>query len=311
MPAHAPTTHARPHAPAAVVASLLPPYPLLGDWPRARRPPPPHALAQVGADIKPSNPLYRAKLATWTVKYQKYRDLGKKRKYDHYQRLLVLNPPIERGHKILKGYADALSEEYKGAEPGEDWTMMWLNTVEDSEFDEAGTTREVFKGWLDVTESMVAEKLVTINELKSNWGCLEAPAAPPAPVYAEPAPLALPVGVPAYPQAPPVAHPAYAQAPPVAHPAYGTNYPQAQPAYPGAPPPTAYPGALPVAQPGFAQPAFAPYAPPIYGGPAPPIYGGPAPPIYGAPQTTTYSSTTTTTSMYASPVAYPQTVVYR
>ena len=41
--------------------------------------------------------------------------------------------------------------------------MIWLDTVPESEFDEAGTTKEFVTNWIDVTESMVAEKLVTVR----------------------------------------------------------------------------------------------------------------------------------------------------
>ena len=104
-------------------------------------------------------------------------------------------------HTILKGFFEALREEYKGGVPGDDWTMMWFNTwahsplrahaprlhvrhhylcpahvrmrthmhvwampfggsVPEGDFSSAGTSKEAFKRWLDVTESMVAEKRV-------------------------------------------------------------------------------------------------------------------------------------------------------
>ena len=47
-------------------------------------------------------------------RYEKYKELGKKRKADHYQRLIVWYPPLPPGHKILRGYYEALEEEYKG-----------------------------------------------------------------------------------------------------------------------------------------------------------------------------------------------------
>jgi len=174
--------------------------------------------------------------------------------------------------------------------------MMWLNTVEDSSFEEAGTTREVFKGWLDVTETMVAEKLVTIKELKGHWGTEERPVAQAAPVYADPAPLAPPVGVPAYPQAAPVAQMAY----PTAQPAY----PQAQPAYPqAAAAPQHYGANYPQA-----------VAPSPYGIPQPspygvPMYGGPPQPVYGAQPQISVSVTTTNTMYGGYPGAQP--MVYR
>jgi len=194
---------------------------------------------------KPDSAIYRAKLALWQQKYEKYKELGKKRKEEHYQGLIMKYPPLPKGHKILRGYAEALEEEYKnGTHQEEDWTMIWLDTVTDEEFEEANSTRDFFKAWLDITESMVAEKIVSIKELKGHWGLIEEPPPPSKPTYAEPAPLA------AYGAA--VAQPAPAM--PVAQPAYGTNYPQAAPpmAYPGAPP-VAYPGmavAQPMMQPG-------------------------------------------------------------
>ena len=92
----------------------------------------------------------------------------------HYQRLIVWYPPLPPGHKILKGYMEALEEEYKGgAHQVEDWTMIWLDTVPESEFEDAGTTKEFFKKWLDTTETMVAEKTITPKEMKGHWGLNE------------------------------------------------------------------------------------------------------------------------------------------
>ena len=175
----------------------------------------------------PSSAMYRAKITLWTKKYEKYKELGKKRKADHYQRLIVWYPPLPPGHKILRGYYEALEEEYKGGvHQVEDWTMIWLETVSEEEFEDAGTNKAFFKQWLDTTESMVAEKLVTTKEMKGHWGLNEPEPEPEKPKYAEPAPLAgygVPMAQPAYPQAIPQAQPAYPQATPA--------YPQAQPAY--------------------------------------------------------------------------------
>jgi len=222
----------------------------------------------------PTSAMYKAKVSLWTKKYNKYKDLGKKRKADHYQRLLVLYPPLAPGHKILKGYMEALEEEYKGgAHQVEDWTMIWLDTVKEEEFEEAGTTKEFFKGWLDTTETMVAEKTVTVAEMKGHWG-LNAPAEPAKPSYADPAPLgaygaaAVPQGTPvaqpaAYPAAMPVAQPAMAVAQPamaVAQP-YGVNY--AQPAVAASPygMPQASPYGMPQASP-YGMPQASPYGMP-------------------------------------------------
>ena len=206
----------------------------------------------------PTSAIYKAKVNLWTKKYNKYRELGKKRKADHYQRLLVLYPPLPPGHKILSGYMEALEEEYKGgAHQVEDWTMIWLDTVSEGEFEEAGTTKEFFKGWLDITETMVAEKLVTTKEMKGHWG-LNAPAPLPKATYAEPAPLAgYAVAQPAYPQAVPVAQPAYPQAAPV------------------------YPTAQPYVQ-NYAQPS-------PYGVPQRSPYGVPQASPYGVPQSAMYT----------------------
>jgi len=209
----------------------------------------------------PTSAMYKAKVSLWTKKFNKYKDLGKKRKADHYSRLLVLYPPLPPGHKILKGYMEALEEEYKGgAHQVEDWTMIWLDTVPESEFEDAGTTKDFFKNWLDTTESMVAEKLITVGEMKGHWG-LNEPEKPPQATYAEPAPLA------GYPTATPVAQPV-----PMATPAYPQAYPQATPAYP-----QAAPYGMNYPQPPIYQrPAAYPGAPPMYGGAAPPIYGAPS-----------------------------------
>jgi len=207
----------------------------------------------------PTSAMYKAKVALWTRKFNKYKDLGKKRKADHYQRFLVIYPPLPPGHKILKGYMESLEEEYKdGAHQVEDWTMIWLDTVPESEFEDAGTTKEFFKGWLDTTETMVAEKTVSVKELKGHWG-LNAPAAPATPSYADPAPIsAYPTAMPVAQPAMPMAMPAYPQATP-AYPqaAYATNYPQAaypQAAYPQAAYPQASPYGMPMAQPAYPQP---------------------------------------------------------
>jgi len=236
----------------------------------------------MGDDVDPTSPLFKAKLLSWRRKYQKYNEMGKVRKAEHYQRLLLLNPPLPKGNKILKGFAEALEEEYKKDATGDDWTGMWLDTVDESEFEAAGTSKDFFKEWFDVTESMVADKKVTVKEMKAHWGLNEAPVAQ-ARTY-EPAPLAGYAAAPVYPQAQPA-------------------YPQAQPVYPQAAPVMMQP---PVYQ--------QPYAP------APPIYGG-GPPLY-QPQVQSYTTTTTTTSQstYGQPMMMtygqpqmmqPQMVVYR
>ena len=49
-----------------------------------------------------------------------------------YQTLLIFHPPMPKGHAILRGYAEALAEEYKGgAHAAEDWTMLWFEQVAD------------------------------------------------------------------------------------------------------------------------------------------------------------------------------------
>ena len=125
--------------------------------------------------------------------------------------------------------------------------LIWLETVSEEEFEDAGTNKAFFKQWLDTTESMVAEKLVTTKEMKGHWGLNEPEPEPEKPKYAEPAPLAgygVPMAQPAYPQAIPQAQPAYPQATPA--------YPQAQPAM-MAQPMMAQPM---MAQPMMAQPAM-------------------------------------------------------
>ena len=237
-------------------------------------------------DVDPASALYKAKVLSWRNKYIKYRDMGKARKANHYQRLLLLHPPLPKGHSLLRGFAAALEEEYKNDTQGDDWTGIWLGTVEASDFEDAGTTKvraqswpitqiappillplsscdlsaiaqAFFKEWCDVTESMVAEKKVTIKEIKGHWGLNAVARAQPR-TY-EPAPLAsygAPVAQPVTPAAPPVATPAYPTAQPVvpqATPAYGSNYPSAQPTLP------AYPQAYPT--PPIYQPPPAIYQP--------------------------------------------------
>ena len=130
----------------------------------------------------------------------------------------------------------------------DDWTGIWLDTVDESEFEEAGTDKAFFKSWVDITETMVAEKAVAINELKAHWGLMPEREEAPEPLMPEPAPLA------PYPMGEPVAPGGYPSMAPQ-QPAYGTNYPQAVPV----------PQSIPMAQPGI---------PPIYGGAPPPMYGG-------------------------------------
>jgi len=218
----------------------------------------------------------------WTGKYTKYKEMGKKRKSDYYLRLLLLNPPMPPGHKVLKGYVQALTEEYKNDASGDDWTGMWLGTVPDEDFEEAGTSKEFFKKWFDVTESMVAEKQVSISELKGHWGLVEAAPPPAEPVYPDPAPIGAytPIGEPVPPMHMPIAT------------GYGTNYPEAG----GYPP--AMPAGIPMAQPAMPMAQPVPMA-------QPPLYGGPAPQMYG--QTTT---TTTTTQYTNTMMGQPQVLGY-
>ena len=242
-------------------------------------------------EIDPTSALFKAKVGMWTDKYKKYNEMGKARKADHYQRLLLLNPPLPKGNKILKGFAEALEEEYKSGNTGDDWTGMWLDTVEESEFEDAGTSKDFFKEWFDVTESMVAEKKVSVREMKGHWGLNEA-AVEPTRTY-EPAPLAPPMGAPAYPQAQPA-------------------YPQAQPAYPQATP--AYPQAQPAYGTNYAQqPMMAqPMVQPMMGGP--PLF---QPQMAGPPlfqpqvQSTTYTTTTQYVQQPMMMMQQPQMVVYR
>ena len=71
----------------------------------------------------------------WTAKYNKYKDRGKKGKSDYYQRLLLLNPPLGPGHKVLLGFWSALDEEYRKDASGDDWTGSWLQSLpEDFQF---------------------------------------------------------------------------------------------------------------------------------------------------------------------------------
>ena len=62
--------------------------------------------------ISCASPLYKAKVGMWTAKYQKYHGMGKARKAEHYQRLLLAHPPTDGSHGLLRGYYDALDEEY-------------------------------------------------------------------------------------------------------------------------------------------------------------------------------------------------------
>jgi len=112
----------------------------------------------------------------------------------------------------------------------------------------------------------VAEKKVSLSELRGHWGCYASGLVAPAPIaYPEPAPLAPnPYGAP--------------MGQPVLQPAYGANYP------------------TPIAQPVLPVPVA---APPIYTGITPPIYGAQPgyPPLsqpYGAQPSGMYS-----TGMYA------------
>jgi annexin A13 len=206
----------------------------------------------------PASALFAAKMANWTAKYHKYIDMGKRSKADHYQRLILWYPPMPLGHKVLKGYLEALAEEYKGGQQSDDdWTTIWFETVSDEDFDadgdgeSDGTDRAAFKAWMDVTESMIAEKRTTINELKSRWGLNEKKEEEETPKYEEPV-------IASY----TTTNTTVAS--------YATNYPQAIP--------VARP-AMPIAQPvqqQYVRPAAYPGAPPIYGtGVAPPIYGQP------------------------------------
>ena len=242
--------------------------------------------------IKPTSPLFKAKCQMWTAKYMKYNEMGKARKAAHYQRLLLLNPPLPKGSSILKGFAEALEEEYKKDNSGDDWTGMWLDEVPEAEFEDAGTSKDFFKKWFDVTESMVAEKKVSVKEMMGHWGLIEEP--PKQERLYEPVPLE-PVGIPV------------AQTIPQAAPAYGTNYvPQPQMGMPHAMPmatPYAMPQAMSIPSP-YGMPQASPY-----GMPSP--YGNP----YGQPQVTSTYTTTSTTFVplhYGQQPAYaPQPMMYR
>eukprot|EP00900_Chrysochromulina_parva_P010576 jgi/Chrpa1/1951/Chrysochromulina_OHIO_Genome00013467-RA len=232
--------------------------------------------------IKSTSPLFKAKCQMWTAKYKKYNEMGKARKAAHYQRLLLLNPPLPKKSSILKGFADALEEEYKKDNSGDDWTGMWLDSVDEAEFEAAGTSKDFFKKWFDVTESMVAEKKVSVKEMEAHWGLIEEP--PKQERLYEPVPLA-PVGMPVAQSMP------MAQSMPQATPAYGSNYAMAQANY-----------AMPVASP-YAMPVASPYAMPNpYGNP----YGN-----YGQPQvTSTYTTTSTTFVPLQQPMHYGQQPTY-
>ena len=56
---------------------------------------------------------------------------------------------------MLKGYCEALAEEYKNNEQGEDWTTLWLNNVPEGDFAEAGIDREFFKKWCGARAEVV------------------------------------------------------------------------------------------------------------------------------------------------------------
>ena len=112
----------------------------------------------------PQPRVLRAKLSAWEKKFEKYNEMGKKSKAEHYQKLVLLYPPMPKGHKLLQGYHDALVEEYVNDESHEDWTTVWFDGLTDADFDVDGdgeldgVNKEAFKKWMDTTESMVAEK---------------------------------------------------------------------------------------------------------------------------------------------------------
>jgi len=189
------------------------------------------------AEVAHTSPLYRAKVTMWTEKYQKYNAMGKARKADHYQRLLLANPPTTKGDDLLRNFHTALVEEYKKDATGDDWTGLWLGSVEDAKFTAAGTSRDFFKTWFDVTESMVREKRVGVQELEGHWGLRnKVPMATNVqPVYAQPVPLT-PYATPMMPIAQPM-------------------MPVAQPMMPMAQPMVMHPVPNMVAQPMF-QPAM-------------------------------------------------------
>ena len=244
-------------------------------------------------DILHTSPLYAAKSELWTRKYEKYNGMGKAHKAEHYQRLLLSQPPTAKGHRLLGGFFEALTEEYKASgRAADDWTSVWFGTLADDRFEAAGTTRDVFKRWLDVTESMVAEKKVSLNELKSAWGLRPKPALAKQKSYIQP------VALTPY-QPPPVAQAML----PVAH---AIHVPPQPPVYPSP--------SVPI----YGQPQ-----PPIYGQPQQPMGWGQPPVVYPTAAPTTTTTTTTTymaTSMYSpmpivqQPMFYgapqPQQVVY-
>ena len=93
----------------------------------------------------PKSQLYTMKMANWTAKLEKYRGLGKKRKADHYQKMTLFYPPMPPGHKLLRGYYEALCEEYKGgAHQVDDWTTIWFDTTSDDDFED-GTDRDLVR----------------------------------------------------------------------------------------------------------------------------------------------------------------------
>jgi hypothetical protein len=175
------------------------------------------------SDHDPASPMFKAKLANWERKFAKYKEMGKERKAEHYQKLLLLYPPMPKGHKLLKGYHAALSEEYSKDASGEDWTTIWFDALTDDDFDVDGdgeldgTDKEAFKKWMDVTESMIVEKRASLKEMKAHWGLNEKREKRESVVEEcaalEDIPVATPAGI-------PVATPA--------QPAYMGNYPPQQ-----------------------------------------------------------------------------------
>jgi len=116
----------------------------------------------------PTSAMYGAKIVLWKQKYETAKEAGKKRRTAYYQRLLTMYPPLPQGHKILVAYCEALVTEYQKGEEG--MVAAWMSTVDEKEFEDAGTSKEFFDEWNNTSELCLKEKLITVGELKHSWG---------------------------------------------------------------------------------------------------------------------------------------------
>jgi len=117
---------------------------------------------------EPTSPMYGAKIIIWKQKLAEAEEQGKKRRAAYYRRLLTMYPPLPQGHKLLAAYIEALFAEYQKGEEG--MVSAWLTSVDGSEFEEAGTTKEFFDDWNNTSEDAIKNKYITIGELKHSWG---------------------------------------------------------------------------------------------------------------------------------------------